>query len=430
MSVSEKITSIENHISEAYTSLANMGADLTNIDKNIENISSKIDEIYNNAPKTSYVEGSNISISNSLKGKVEYEDNKVVKGNTSQNTLTGKNLFNNIYQNNELNDLTIVVNEDKSLRITGTANASTFLNLGTISVEANTRYRLSGSPTGGGNTTHQLYMSNSSLGISAYDRGSGTTFTPTSSGTVNVMFVVYNGATTNFNVYPMIRLASVSDDTYEPYCGGIPSPNPSYPQNINVVTGENTITIDNGDGLSQTYPISLGTLELCKIGNYQDYIYKDNGKWYKYGAIGKKLASQLTVDNLNLATQGGFIFSIGGITTTKSACVSNILTYKSTVDTAWNTKNGVYIGQLYSGYENIYINKDFTTKTEMLTWLTTNNFILYYVLATPTSTEITDDGLISELEELYNMYSYSGTTNISISGNLPFIMKVRGLKGN
>ena len=38
---------------------------------------------------------------------------------------------------------------------------------------------------------------------------------------------------------------------------------------------------------SQTYPINLGSMELCKIGTYQDYLYKENGIWYKYGAIGK-----------------------------------------------------------------------------------------------------------------------------------------------
>ena len=35
------------------------------------------------------------------------------------------------------------------------------------------------------------------------------------------------------------------------------------------------------------YPISLGTLELCKIGDYKDYLFKRNGKWYKYKAINK-----------------------------------------------------------------------------------------------------------------------------------------------
>ncbi len=45
---------------------------------------------------------------------------------------------------------------------------------------------------------------------------------------------LYNG-TFDVTIYPMIRLASVTDDSYEPYVGGIPSPNPDYPQEIKSV---------------------------------------------------------------------------------------------------------------------------------------------------------------------------------------------------
>ena len=67
---------------------------------------------------------------------------------------------------------------------------------------------------------------------------------------------------------------------YEPYTGGIASPNSDYPQDIEIVTGENIITISNEDNTeNQTFNINLGNLELCKItDNYQDYIYKENNK--------------------------------------------------------------------------------------------------------------------------------------------------------
>ena len=69
-----------------------------------------------------------------------------------------------------------------------------------------------------------------------------------------------------------------TEQDYEPYTNGA-SPNPDYPQDIQIVTGENTITISNKDNTeSQTFNINLGNLELCKIGEYQDYIYKNNDK--------------------------------------------------------------------------------------------------------------------------------------------------------
>lgn len=45
----------------------------------------------------------------------------------------------------------------------------------------------------------------------------------------------------------MIKESSVGDDTYEPYVGGMPSPNPSYPQKIKVVDGCNLFYIDKKD---------------------------------------------------------------------------------------------------------------------------------------------------------------------------------------
>ena len=57
------------------------------------------------------------------------------------------------------------------------------------------------------------------------------------------------------------------------------TPTPSSPQSINVVTGNNTITIANSDNTqTQTYSFNLGTTELCKIGTYQDSIFKSSGK--------------------------------------------------------------------------------------------------------------------------------------------------------
>ena len=37
----------------------------------------------------------------------------------------------------------------------------------------------------------------------------------------------------------------------------------------------------------QTFQVNLGDIELCKIGDYQDKIYKNNGKWYLNKQIGK-----------------------------------------------------------------------------------------------------------------------------------------------
>lgn len=60
-------------------------------------------------------------------------------------------------------------------------------------------------------------------------------------------------------------------------------------------------------------------------------------------------------------------------------------------------------------------------------WLSTHNTIVYYVLATPTYTEITDSTLLSQLNALAK--SYNSQTNISQENNdLPFIINATALK--
>ena len=49
------------------------------------------------------------------------------------------------------------------------------------------------------------------------------------------------GASVSLNISDIQLEASSSPTTFEPYVGGIPAPNPDYPQDINVVKGEQTI---------------------------------------------------------------------------------------------------------------------------------------------------------------------------------------------
>jgi hypothetical protein len=68
----------------------------------------------------------------------------------------------------------------------------------------------------------------------------------------------------------------------------------------------------------------------------------------------------------------------------------------------------------------------FADLTAWKNWLSTHNTEVYYILATPTTTEITDSTLISQLEAI--KLSYNGQTNISQENNdKPFILDVTAL---
>ena len=70
-----------------------------------------------------------------------------------------------------------------------------------------------------------------------------------------------------------------------------------------------------------------------------------------------------------------------------------------------------------------------TNGSDFQTWLSTHNTEIYYVLATPTYTKITDYTLLSQLEAIYNAISMQGVTNILQENNdLPFNIDASAIK--
>lgn len=93
--------------------------------------------------------------------------------------------------------------------------------------------------------------------------------------------------------------------------------------------------------------------------------------------------------------------------TTRTPIVSNYFIYLSSGEADY----GVFCYQSkFFLYE-----KDITSVNDLKTWLSTHNTTVYYVLATPTYTEITDSTLISQLNALAK--SYASQTNISQENN-------------
>ena len=88
MSIADKIQSIENHIDAAYKGLDRFGADLTDVNKNINNISTTLDEIYEDTPKITE-EGASLELSPTRKGAIKTE----LEGNTEQKSYEGYNLL-------------------------------------------------------------------------------------------------------------------------------------------------------------------------------------------------------------------------------------------------------------------------------------------------------------------------------------------------
>ena len=352
------------------------------------------DVVWNNwLPKVNGT-GESITLNNTIEAKMDF----VYKGNTSQtgtptpdspvdvqvvsgdNTINicGKNLFNkNTITNNAY------LKEDGTL-LTGVSND--YITSDFISVKPNTIYYKTQTLS----PRTKFYDSNKqALDTSTYRDisigGNAGSFTTPS----NAYYFRFTGnvnTSTGININLTMVNKGNNATTYEPY-------------------------------QSQSYAVNLGNIELCKIGTYQDKIYKDNGKWYLNKQIGKVV--------LDGSENWSEISTPARFRTSK--------TYNVYADTQQYCN---YYGWSFFGVSNNTLdmrtdgirvsNSTGMTLAQFQTFISNNEVDVYYVLATPTITEITDTTLISQLEEIKK--SYNTQTNISqTNADKPFILDVVAL---
>ena len=204
------------------------------LEKSKEELKSAKRDIENSSAEVSGT-GEYVILNNTV-GNARFKKAPLPEGNSTQNTTTGKNLLNTENLSEfTTNGITFTPVYDgkflKYIEANGTATANAFYadNKITHIFEAGVNYILSGCPSGGGSTTYSIYYGQSS---SNADTGDGRTIIASETTTYQVALLVRNGYTANkLRFYPMVRLASVTDNTYEPYTNGA-SPNPDYEQPI------------------------------------------------------------------------------------------------------------------------------------------------------------------------------------------------------
>ena len=490
------------------------------------------------------------------------------KGDTTQQTYSGKNLLNVTLASTKYYEVTVTVNPDKSITLNGTYSGSStgYVRLApNFELPAGT-YTLSNGNDMVSESSAIFYDDGHNFGLSNYTNTYTSTFT--SSVTVKPYIKIgKNSVFNNFKIYPMIVPGAVVGD-YEPYTGGIPSPSPDYPQDINVVTGEQTVNITgknlfsgytkgirinpttggvetnstaassdfipldltgsnkaifsglpntlyslvaaynsekvflgrtsagsvgsrllgsdsftsgtpqgSGDVVfirlsvyenssaqgvigdiddaniqlelgdtatayepyqSQSYTVSLGSVELCKIGDYQDYIYKSVDDWYVHKEIGKCTftGSEGWGEQSNYNTDNRMLFGfnatnlISGDNIANRTGINNNFIFTpvqgSNIDVT-----GFYFHQSenYSKWIYVKIQRSLLPtedSTGFKTWLSNNNMTVYYQMSPAIDTKITDSTLIGQLNAIHDWlrrYDYYGV----VSGNLPIIINRSGI---
>lgn len=233
------------------------------------------------------------------------------------------------------------------------------------------------------------------------------------------------------NMIPELYLQLEEGSTstsYEPYVGGTASPNPSYPQTVNVVTGTQTITVTDGDDATDTYTVNLGAIELAKIGEYQDYIYKSGDDWYIHKEIGKYTfdgSETWTTDSYGTNSwRKDHLFSVANYSQNAIVLLADIAQSVSYSDRT-NHDNPPTCVCFYSDTnERFWIRNTTLTTLAQVQSATTGKSVYY--LATATDTKITDSSLISQLEavqEFLTRYGYQST----VVGDIPIIINQTAL---
>ena len=186
-----------------------------------------------------------------------------------------------------------------------------------------------------------------------------------------------------------------------------------------------TIQLEKGSKANTYTPYGTTPIELCKIGNYQDYFYKDSGKWYLHKEI-EKVVFNGSEDWTKTSDTSASVFVtaiLGRNTSLSSSSLSNYFKYQFA-----NVEGKFYFGSSSSNNCAFCMATTYTLES-FKTWLSTNNPFVYYVLATPTNTKITYEPLLEQLEAYYHAKSRATQTNISQENNdLPFIISASALK--
>lgn len=355
MSIADKLQSIETHIGEAYTEISRLGVDLTNVDKNIDNIADKLQDVYADLPKV-IGEGSSLSLSPTRKGGLTI----IPKGACEQDSYSGKNLF-DISKVQARDDIVTLVTNGFTLTKTSNGRFAYYTVFDKV-LPAGT-YKFVGNETRNdiaGTVGFQYRKENDST---TYSKILGRTLTNTEFtfdsdvSTQGFQFFFTDGSTTGASTTLtdlMLVKSTETDLSYEPYVGGIPSPNPDYPQDIRVVTGDNELLVQNKNLLVQdinsytylansesnhkkigivyleagtTYNISY-TIEnatTTNIRNTPELDYDNNHKYYYYPGTNVQLTAGRKTWTFTPTLTGNYTFIYWVATPSNDLTVSDFL---------------------------------------------------------------------------------------------------------
>lgn len=173
----------------------------------------------------------------------------------------------------------------------------------------------------------------------------------------------------------------------------------------------------------QTYTLNLGSIELCKLGDYHDYIWKDGEDW----KVRKATKTELLDGSETWEQDSNGGFQRFNITRQDAIQPSGRTAIGLSSHFISKTTNGIgifFLASTESGATRrffFYPESSITTVESFKSWLNSNKTTLVYPLATSTDTTITDTTLIAQLEAIRTASLQNGAntiTNTATGSNL------------
>ena len=309
----------------------------------------------------------------------------------------GKNLLKNTTTSRTVNGITYTINEsDGSITANGTATSLSTITAGSITSDKNQDIVLSGCPSGGANDRYGFQMYNFTTNkYGATDYGNGVFSKLEPNNVYKPLFYIRSGITVeNITFKPMIRLATDTDGTYQPYKETLA-----------------TIPTENG----------LAGIKVSSNGNYTD----SNGQQWICDEIVKNAdGSGKKVKRFNYIK----VTSIqGGHKNYKGDTVIGYVTYD-----AKPTSNAIVGNVLCNRCVNVSANEQFSkslnciaiseggrvdlsivgcaSSNELRTYISENDVYILYELAKPIETPLTAEE-IAEIEKLHTFYPVTNISN-------------------
>ena len=399
MSIENKLIYLNGTKEKLKESINNIGGSITD-ETTFRAYATELDNIYTNLPKTTG-EGSNLSLT-TLKGRINVDN---IKGDTQQDSTPTPSSPQDI---NVVTGTQEVVVQNKNL-----FNKDTITENQRIGPSGNKNY-------------------DENCDLSDYIKiQPNTTYTRNITASVYECIAFY----TSEKVF-------ISRDTAH---STTTSPNNAYYVRLSCYkTNLDTLQFELGSTATsyiahqeQTKTLHLGDIELCKIGTYQDRIYKNSDKWYIEKNIGKVVLKDVPQGannwtKSNAYSTNDYFCGFCGFASIKinsyyilcNKLINAIYSDTTTSECIANDSESVNLKIKASRLSE-------NSPTGLANYLANEGSDIYiqYILKTPTYEEITNETLIEELNELEKMMSYNGQTNISVSGNLPMILDVTALKG-